>query len=754
MKSQGNLEKTLSSALLLGVFSILADSTVALARVPSESSIVEAPQPTFSTEETVIPLEGRDREMFLESNRDSSFSLAINSQSPVDASLFEEKEEEFNVEEVSIKLEMTPSRQSPLSLLPEDAPGTEFMVLANAPAEASANGNRPLLATAPQTIPLHPLSRSALLESGFDTLMPIGATSQPQVRVLEMAAKAESDAAAIAPEDWESKEMAGVPPGATPEILPTLAVLPEDSLDVVDPMAQINDVFELRDVSPGDWAFQALSDLIERYNCLAGYPNGTFRGDRAMTRYEFAAGLNACLQQIERILAEATRDLATKEDMAVLERLMREFEEELAEIGTEVDNLEARVQFLEDNAFSTTTKLFGQAIIGATARSANNNYFLATNTFIDQDTETTLIHNVQLSLFTQFSPRSLLLTSFQAGDGNNVTTNASSRNLFNYIGLAFAGDNNNDFRLSDLNYRHLVTDNLAVMVGPRGISPVNVFRGTNRIESAGSGPLSRFAQRNPILSIGNGNSGIGFDWQINNSMSLQGVYAANFLADGGNGSLFGGDLATTSFGLQFVVSPSDDMDVTLQYINAYDPFGFLGTSIGDNQVVIGNTNPVFNGRAPISTNAFGIGMEWRIIPEITFGSWFGYTASDYIPAEGIVETLNWMAFLNFNDLGGEGNLLGIYFGQPPRIISSTMAAADNANNIQARNVPSFFTNGEILTAPGGGQPNRTYHLEAFYRIKITDYLTITPGFILIMNPLHNTANDPITIGAIRTTFTF
>ncbi|HBB32401.1 MAG TPA: hypothetical protein DC064_11540, partial [Cyanobacteria bacterium UBA9273] len=44
---------------------------------------------------------------------------------------------------------------------------------------------------------------------------------------------------------------------------------------------------------PGDWAYEALRSLVERYGCIAGYPDGTFRGNRAMTRYEFAAGLNA-----------------------------------------------------------------------------------------------------------------------------------------------------------------------------------------------------------------------------------------------------------------------------------------------------------------------------------------------------------------------------------------------------------------------------------------------------------------------------
>ncbi|MDY7014765.1 MAG: iron uptake porin, partial [Cyanobacteriota bacterium] len=70
---------------------------------------------------------------------------------------------------------------------------------------------------------------------------------------------------------------------------------------------------KFRDVRPTDWAFQALSDLIDRYDCLVGYPDGTFRGNRPLTRYEFAAGLNACLNQIERLIAEATADFVTRE---------------------------------------------------------------------------------------------------------------------------------------------------------------------------------------------------------------------------------------------------------------------------------------------------------------------------------------------------------------------------------------------------------------------------------------------------------
>jgi hypothetical protein len=78
---------------------------------------------------------------------------------------------------------------------------------------------------------------------------------------------------------------------------------------------QVTNVSQLSDVFPGDWAYEALRALVERYGCIAGYPDGTFRGNRTLTRYEFAAGLNACLQQVERLIASSTADFVTKQDL-------------------------------------------------------------------------------------------------------------------------------------------------------------------------------------------------------------------------------------------------------------------------------------------------------------------------------------------------------------------------------------------------------------------------------------------------------
>ena len=119
-------------------------------------------------------------------------------------------------------------------------------------------------------------------------------------------------------------------------------------------LEQVTSITQFSDVYPTDWAYQALANLIERYGCVAGYPNGTFRGNRVMTRYEAAALLNACLDRITEITDE-------------LRRLIKEFERELAIIRGRVDGLEARVGELEATQFSTTTKLLGAAdfVMGA-----------------------------------------------------------------------------------------------------------------------------------------------------------------------------------------------------------------------------------------------------------------------------------------------------------------------------------------------------------------------------------------------------
>ena len=131
-------------------------------------------------------------------------------------------------------------------------------------------------------------------------------------------------------------------------------------------LAQVTSVSQLSDVQPTDWAFQALQSLVERYGCIAGYPDGTYRGNRATTRYEFAAGLNACLDRVNELIATATADAVRREDLATLQRLQEEFATELATLRGRVDSVEAVTAELEANQFSTTTKLLGEVVAAVT----------------------------------------------------------------------------------------------------------------------------------------------------------------------------------------------------------------------------------------------------------------------------------------------------------------------------------------------------------------------------------------------------
>jgi len=500
-------------------------------------------------------------------------------------------------------------------------------------------------------------------------------------------------------------------------------------------MAQVTSITQFSDVQPGDWAYEALAFLANSedqggLDCLEGYPDGTFRGGRALTRYEFAAGLAACLDAI-------AGNRLDGEQLARIEALQREFAAELADLRGRVDALESQVDALEAAQFSTTTRLFGQAVAGVQGRNENEFEF-----FVDEleDTETNinLITNLQLSLLTQFDERTILLTGLQAGDGRTVNDGPA---LSNFFRLGYEGDTDNEFQLSDLSLRHLIGDRFAVIVGAEGLNAVNVFRGTNRVEGAGLGPISLFAQRNPIIGIGNGEAGLGFDWQIASRFSLQGVYSVSRASDTSAGGLFGGDQGETAIGAQLVVTPFDDLDIAFQYVNSYSPFGRLGTGLGDDQIaVLGG-----NFRAPINTDALGTSIAWQISDTFSLGGWFGYTNSDLQGDSGNAETINWMVFLNVADLLGDGNLAGLYVGQPPRIVSSDFPAG--------RNVPSFVNEGE-LDAGAGGQPDAATHLEGFFRWRLSDNIILTPGFVVIFNPGHNSDNDTIFVGALRTTFLF
>ncbi|MDY6899754.1 MAG: iron uptake porin, partial [Cyanobacteriota bacterium] len=222
-------------------------------------------------------------------------------------------------------------------------------------------------------------------------------------------------------------------------------------------MGQVTSVSQFSDVQPTDWAFQALQSLVERYGCIAGYPNGTYRGNRALTRYEFAAGLNACLDRVNELIATATANIVTREDLATLQRLQEEFSAELATLRGRVDALEARTAELEANQFSTTAKLkgevifalsdaFGEAIDGTDLDGSSDN--------------TTFTDRVRLNIDSSFTGTDKLRVRLQARNVtryDNVTGTDMAR-------LAFDGEDNNDFEIGELWYQFQLNDALRVKI--------------------------------------------------------------------------------------------------------------------------------------------------------------------------------------------------------------------------------------------------------------------------------------------------
>lgn len=86
---------------------------------------------------------------------------------------------------------------------------------------------------------------------------------------------------------------------------------------------------------------EASDRVTPQFGCLSGYLNGTYQGDRLVTRNEFAAGLNACLNQVNQLIPTNRANLATRLDFEALIRQQRKLNAELRELNGRVDNLPA-----------------------------------------------------------------------------------------------------------------------------------------------------------------------------------------------------------------------------------------------------------------------------------------------------------------------------------------------------------------------------------------------------------------------------
>ena len=478
---------------------------------------------------------------------------------------------------------------------------------------------------------------------------------------------------------------------------------------------QITNVNQLRDVSPSDWAYEALRNLVETYGCIAGYPDGTFRGNRAMTRYEFAAGLNACLQQIERLIAASSADFVNKNDLAILQRLMVEFEAELATLGTRVDNLEGRVAFLEDSQFSTTTKLNG------------NVYTYLLGTFgddVDAD-QVTLGSFVHLNFDTSFTGKDRLRTRLQASNMVSPTVAGGTNSLT----LTFEGiGSENNVLLDKLLYSFAINDNIAAHIGTTGVLIDEIFDAASTSGLAYDA-LPRFSAFDSLFYDNtNGLSaaaGLNFDF---GSVVLDvGYWVPTFDAQSPQDSdgIFNGNY---SAGAQLGFKLFDErFNLALGYLHSYqtgDSNYTLGSFVGTDAA----TDP-FEDRTN-AANIYHVSAKFQATPEIAIGGYYGYQDAFTLGGEDAdAQISNWNAFVTFSDIFQEGNVLMVSFGQPPMLLDESNAAVD-----------------EDEDAP--------YLLDVEYRFNINDNIQMTPGVYVLFNPNGDADNDTIYVGTLRTIFSF
>jgi hypothetical protein len=502
------------------------------------------------------------------------------------------------------------------------------------------------------------------------------------------------------------------------------ALIPNPTL-LQNTNAQVTSVSQFSDVQPTEWAFTALQSLVERYGCIAGYPNGTFRGNRATSRYEFAAGLNACLDKINELISSGLADKVGKEDLATLQKLQEEFAAELAALKGRVTALEAKTATLEAQQFSTTTKLTASVILAAAGGFGNN---AALNTPFGSPVPTgntkniTFASRVRLNFNTSFTGKDLLLIRLQAG---NVPNNSASQ----LTTLAFnEGIAANAIDLDRLYYRFPVSDQINVVVGTRvNIEDVLDVLNPNLV-SGETGSLSRFARRDPLVFRGQEGAGAAARIKFNDQFAFNLAYLANNASvPGGNADsgLFGGGYSASA---QVVFTPIKPLALSFVYQRGYDP---VGLNLTNGTGTLEASNPPFFA-VGASSDRFGFQANYDLNPNISLNGRFSYATTRAVSGGATADILSWLTSVTFKDLFLQGSQASLAFGQPP-----------------------YITSGNIKAASGFQNP---YHIEAFYRFQLSKNISVTPGIITILNPLSasgvTATNDPVFVGVLRTSFTF
>ena len=581
-----------------------------------------------------------------------------------------------------------------------------------------------------------------------------------------------------------------------------------------DNLSQVTNVNQLRDVSPTDWAYEALRSLVDRYGCISGFPNQTYRGNQPLSRYEFAAGLNSCLNQIERLIA--SNEGVGQEELDTINRLTQEFEAELATIGGRVDEIESRTAVLEDNQFSTTTKLKGEAIFaisdafgggvdfedtvgdfnqdgdendtdlelfivndGGGAVDADGNIITAGTGDLDGDgqieddeidefkqnfeddseldDETTFSSRVRLNFDSSFFGKDRLRARLEGG---NVTQYNEGLTGTDSTRLGFDTSNDFNVEVTDLHYRFPLGEKATIWVGPQGLDLDDIFAVANpMLEDSATGALSRFSRRDPSLLRGTEGAGAGVNLDlIPDKVGINFGYLTDDAFNSEGGSATDGTPkeglfgGSFSAGAQLAVSPFDALEINATYIRNYQTAGFLDED-GDLTDTPDFSGGTVNGSA-----------------EAPFGN--VDTAANKVGLAANLEVgeriilAGWGSYSDVSSLGqtaidGTGALVdddqsGEIWTWGANVSVLDLIKEGSQLSLAGGMLPKFTSDDAVGEGQLGLQEDydTSYLIEALYRFPLNDNIQITPGAYVVINPNHVDTNDSVVVGTVRTTFRF
>ena len=536
-----------------------------------------------------------------------------------------------------------------------------------------------------------------------------------------------------------------------------------------DSIRKVTNVNELRDVSPEDWSYEALRSLVERYGCIKRYPNQTFQGKRALTRWEFAVRLNACIEKIETLVVKS--ETIRRQDLEKLQLLTQEYEAELASLRGRVNNLEERVAFLEDIQFSPTTKFSAELFTylsgawrgddllaeGASVfnlfdppRDENNR---PRTRIVDSNPSITFSYYMFLNFNTSFNGKDNLTLKFAVGNGGAPVNEFLSAGFFNSSGtpglLQTGTPNPNQPVIYELFYDFPAgVDNLRIIAGPR----INVYSyfDTNRFTFFINGPDSFNSSGSTQFSPIDRGSGLVVVWDINDTFTFNAGYLGNnteFLpairgasASDRKRGLFGG---TYNIMAELDIAPTDNLNLRFIYTRnrlEAEPEGpnkgLIGGAIGE-PIPYGYADDGFGGDL---RHAFGdlflFNFDWLVSEGFGLFGRYSYGSTELTPrnperSRGEINSQSLQLGFAFPDLGKEG-----------------------AQATFSYLIPFSILDGRRFLVSGGGDGGVGYEFEVNYFYPLTDNISLSPSFYVIARPNNFNSNPSIYVGNLRVQFDF